>query len=60
MVLAQKQTWRPVEQKTQIYIHAATPTWFLTKAAKAYHGGMTACLANVAGKTRYLHAENWK
>jgi hypothetical protein len=32
------------EIEDQKWIHAATPTWFLT---------------NVAGKTGYLNAENW-
>jgi hypothetical protein len=38
MVLAQKQTWGAMEQKNQIWIHEARPTWFLTKAPKAHDG----------------------
>jgi hypothetical protein len=47
------------EYKTQIWIHAATPTWFLTKVPKTYDKGKTASSTNVAGKTGYLPAENW-
>jgi hypothetical protein len=50
MVLAQKQTWRPMEQKTQIWIHTARPTWFLTNVPKTYNGEKTASSTNVAEK----------
>jgi hypothetical protein len=56
---AQKQTWKPVEQKTQIWIHTAMPTWFLTKVPKTYLRENTASLTNVAGKTGYPPVENW-
>jgi hypothetical protein len=48
------------EKKTHIWIYAALPTWFLTKAPKTYDGEKTASSTNVDGKTVYLHAENWK
>jgi hypothetical protein len=48
-----------MEQKTQIQIYAAMPTWFLTKAPKTYDGEKTASSMNVAEKTEYLHTENW-
>jgi hypothetical protein len=38
IVWAQKQLWRPMEQKTQISIHAVRPTWYLTKIPKTYCG----------------------
>jgi hypothetical protein len=48
-----------LEQKTQIWIHTAIPTWFFIKVPKTYDGENTASSTNVAGKTGYLHAENW-
>jgi hypothetical protein len=36
----------------------ATPTWFLTKALKAYDRAKTASSTNVSEKTGYLPAEN--
>jgi hypothetical protein len=55
MVLAKKHIWRAVEQ---IWIHTAVLTLFLTKAPKTYDGEKTASSTNVAGKSRYLPAEN--
>jgi hypothetical protein len=48
-----------VEQKTQLWIQAAIPTWFLTKVPKTYDGEKTASSTNVDGKTGYLPTENF-
>jgi hypothetical protein len=46
------------EERTQIRIHAAMPTLFLTKLPKTYDGEKTAPSTNVAGKSGYLPAKN--
>jgi hypothetical protein len=61
MVLAQKQIWRPAKQNRRlryesIWLH---PPDFLTNSPKTYNEEKTASSTNVAGKTGYLHAENW-
>jgi hypothetical protein len=45
------------EQRTQILIHTAMPTLFLTKSPKTYNGEKTASLTNVAGKSGYPSAK---
>jgi hypothetical protein len=51
MVLAQKQTWRPVEQnRIPRYESTLLCPPYLTKAPKTYNGEKTAFSANVAGK----------
>jgi hypothetical protein len=54
MVLAQKQTQRKMEPKTQKQNNATTSISSLTKEVKSYRGGNTAYLTN---ETCYLHIE---
>jgi hypothetical protein len=45
-----------------VWIHASTPTWFLTNIwwrNKAYDGENTSSSTNVALKIGYLHAKKW-
>jgi hypothetical protein len=62
MILAQKEIWRPVEQnKRPGYesMHLCPPNFWL-RWQKPYYGEKTASSINVAGKTGYQPAENWK
>jgi hypothetical protein len=62
MVLAQKQIARTVEKSgwpKYESTHLHPPPLFLTKEPKSYNGEKTASSTNVAGKSRYLPAENW-
>jgi hypothetical protein len=43
---------------TQIWIHTAMPTLFLTKVPKPYNGEKTASSTNFAGENGYLPAKN--
>jgi hypothetical protein len=47
------------EWKMQIWIHAAMPTWVLTKGPKTCDGEKTASSTNIAGKIGSLHTKNW-
>jgi REP element-mobilizing transposase RayT len=61
MVLAQKQTWRSMEQNRGPR-HKSTQlqsSVFLTKEPKTYIGRKTASSTNGAGKTGCLYTENW-
>jgi hypothetical protein len=61
MILAKKKKSRYedlVELRTQVSIHTAMPTLFLTNMLKTYNGENTASLTNVAGKSGYLPAES--
>jgi hypothetical protein len=55
MILAQKQTWKPMEEKTQTQIHAAIAIWLLTRVI----GEKIAPSTNGTGKTEYLPREDW-
>jgi hypothetical protein len=45
------------EQRTQISIHTAMPTLFLTKGPKTYNGQKAASSTNIVGENGYLPAK---
>jgi hypothetical protein len=57
MLLAQKQTGRPMDQNRKT--HSSIANWSSTKEPKTHEGELTASSTNAAGKTGYLHVEDW-
>ena len=57
MALAQKQKYKPMEQKIPEINPCTYGYLILTKEARIYNGAKTACSINGAGKTEQLHVK---
>jgi hypothetical protein len=57
----EKQTWKPMEQnrRPRHKSRQVCPPDFWQTQPKTYNGEKTTFSTNFAGKTKYLHVENW-